>query len=80
MELKKLDVFIDIAGQKPRKKIAGGCGRRRTGASGDCSEKTRDSRASPGREPRKIHKISSNLGFDLSGIEIIEENDPGVQP
>jgi len=78
MEIKKLETFIDISKQKPKKKIA-------VAAAEDqpVLEAVAAAKNEGFVDPlligniEKIKKIAENIGFDLSEVEMIEESNPG---
>lgn len=77
MEIKNLNKFIDISKQKPKKKIAVAAAEDKPVLEAVAAAKNEgfvDALLVGNAE--RIRTISGEIGFDLSGVDIIEENDP----
>lgn len=77
MEIKTLNKFIDISKQKPKKKIAVAAAEDKPVLEAVAAAKNEgfvDALLVGNAE--RIRTISEEIGFDLSGVDIIEENDP----
>lgn len=79
MELKNLDVFLEIAKNKPKRRMAVGAAEDEhvLGAIRDAVKENIVEPILVGNAS-KIEAIAEEIGFDLSNIEIIEENNPAL--
>ncbi len=79
MELKNLDVFLEIAKNKPKRRMAVGAAEDEhvLGAIRDAVKENIVEPILVGNTT-KIEAIAHEIGFDLSNIEIIEENNPAI--
>ena len=79
MELKNLDVFLEIAKNKPKRRMAVGAAEDEhvLGAIRDAVNENIVEPILVGNTT-KIEAIAHEIGFDLSNIEIIEENNPAI--
>lgn len=79
MEIKTLDTFLQIAKNKPRKKIAVGAAEDEH-VLGAIKDAVKENIVEPilVGNAAKIQAIAEEIGFDLSNIEIIEENNPAM--
>ncbi len=76
MDIKTLDVFLDIAKSKPKRKIAVAAAED-SHVLGAIKEAVAESIVEPilVGNIAKIKEIASGIGFNLNGIEMVEEND-----
>ncbi len=79
MELKNLDVFLEIAKNKPKRRMAVGAAEDEhvLGAIRDAVKENIVEPILVGNTT-KIEAIAHEIGFDLSNIEIMEENNPAI--
>ncbi len=79
MELKNLDIFLEIAKNKPKRRMAVGAAEDEhvLGAVRDAVKENIVEPILVGNAS-KIEAIAEDIGFDLSNIEIIEENNPVI--
>lgn len=76
MDIKSLDIFLDIAKSKPKRKIAVAAAED-SHVLGAIKEAVAESIVEPilVGNIAKIKEIASGIGFNLNGIEMVEEND-----